>query len=96
MGMIQGLHALTVWAIRGYQRMISRHLPPMCRFSPSCSQYGVRSLQRHGLFRGGILVAWRVLRCNPFHVGGHDPVPADWKEPLMCGGRHATGGSNGQ
>jgi len=96
MGLIQGIRALMVWSIRGYQRMISRYMPPICRFSPSCSQYGLRSLQQHGLVRGGILTVWRVLRCNPFHRGGHDPVPTDWKQALMFRDGHTAGGSNGQ
>lgn len=66
---------MVVWTIRGYQRLISRRLPPMCRFYPSCSAYGLEAVQVHGLARGGAMAAWRVLRCNPFHPGGHDPVP---------------------
>jgi uncharacterized protein len=66
---------LAVWTIRGYQHLISRHMPPMCRFYPSCSAYGLQAVQLHGLGRGGAMAAWRVLRCNPFHPGGHDPVP---------------------
>jgi uncharacterized protein len=66
---------MVVWTIRGYQRLISRHLPPMCRFYPSCSAYGLEAIQVHGLGRGSAMAAWRVVRCNPFHPGGHDPVP---------------------
>jgi putative membrane protein insertion efficiency factor len=61
-------------SIRGYQRWISPLLPPSCRFSPTCSQYGYEAIARYGLLRGGALAVWRVLRCNPFGKGGFDPV----------------------
>jgi putative membrane protein insertion efficiency factor len=46
-----------------------------CRFTPTCSAYGLEALHRHGFFRGSALAAWRVLRCNPLSKGGVDPVP---------------------
>jgi uncharacterized protein len=46
-----------------------------CRFEPTCSAYGREAVRRFGLFRGGALAAWRVVRCNPFSKGGYDPVP---------------------
>ncbi|MBI4770720.1 MAG: membrane protein insertion efficiency factor YidD [Chloroflexi bacterium] len=62
--------------IRGYQLTISRLLPPgTCRFYPTCSRYGFGAIARYGLLRGGLMAAWRVLRCNPFNLGGIDPVP---------------------
>jgi putative membrane protein insertion efficiency factor len=61
--------------LRGYQRFISPALPPTCRFSPSCSAYAIEALQVHGLARGTVLTAWRLLRCAPWHPGGVDPVP---------------------
>ena len=61
--------------IRGYQRFISPVLPPSCRFSPSCSQYAIEAVQRHGAMRGGWLAIRRVARCHPWHPGGYDPVP---------------------
>lgn len=66
---------LMVWTIRGYQRLISRYTPPSCRFTPTCSQYAVGALRTHGAVRGSWLAALRILRCHPFHPGGHDPVP---------------------
>jgi uncharacterized protein len=61
--------------IRLYQVTLSRVIPPMCRFTPSCSQYAVESILRHGVIRGIALGCWRILRCNPFCPGGYDPVP---------------------
>lgn len=66
---------LAVWTIRGYQRLISRNLPPMCRFTPSCSSYAVEAISVHGLTRGVWMAARRIGRCHPLHPGGHDPVP---------------------
>lgn len=69
-----------IGAIRAYQRFLSPVLVAMfgaqCRFYPSCSQYAVEAIERHGVFRGCGLAAWRILRCQPFCAGGHDPVPA--------------------
>ncbi|MGB6836306.1 MAG: membrane protein insertion efficiency factor YidD [Dehalococcoidia bacterium] len=62
-------------AIRFYQRCVSPGMSPACRFQPTCSRYGYDAIERHGLLRGGWLTARRLLRCNPFHVGGYDPVP---------------------
>lgn len=69
---------LALWAIRGYQLMISPLLGPSCRFYPSCSRYAYQAIDRHGLIRGGLKAGWRLLRCNPWNPGGYDPVdPAD-------------------
>ena len=46
-----------------------------CPYFPSCSDYGLEAIQTHGAFRGSLLAAWRILRCNPFSHGGYDPVP---------------------
>lgn len=62
-------------AIRGYQLLISPVLPPSCRFTPSCSQYAMEAVGRHGALRGTWLAARRLARCHPFHPGGFDPVP---------------------
>jgi putative membrane protein insertion efficiency factor len=61
--------------IGGYRRWISPALPRRCRYEPTCSAYAAEALRRHGAARGGLLAAWRVLRCNPFSHGGFDPVP---------------------
>jgi putative membrane protein insertion efficiency factor len=56
-------------------RLISVHMPPRCRFHPSCSQYALEALTAHGAARGGWLAMKRVGRCHPWHDGGLDPVP---------------------
>ena len=61
--------------IRWYQRFISPALPPSCRFTPSCSQYTLKAMERYGVVRGGWLGVKRIVRCHPFHPGGYDPVP---------------------
>lgn len=62
--------------IRLYQATISRALPPdTCRFYPSCSHYGYQAIYKYGAVKGGLMAAWRLLRCNPFNRGGIDPVP---------------------
>lgn len=63
-----------VWLIRAYKRVLSPMLPPSCRFYPSCSQYALEALERYGLFKGGALGIYRLLRCHPFSRGGFDPV----------------------
>ena len=64
-----------VLLVRGYQRFISPVLPPSCRFAPSCSQYALEAVQRHGALRGSWLAIRRVARCHPWNPGGYDPVP---------------------
>lgn len=61
--------------IKLYQYTISPLLPGACRYSPTCSEYGLLALQRHGAFRGGWLTLRRFLSCNPWGGHGHDPVP---------------------
>jgi putative membrane protein insertion efficiency factor len=56
-------------------RLLSVHLPPRCRFHPSCSQYALEALTLHGARRGSWLAIRRVGRCHPWHDGGLDPVP---------------------
>ncbi|MBI4513558.1 MAG: membrane protein insertion efficiency factor YidD [Gemmatimonadetes bacterium] len=66
---------LLIVCIRGYQSGIAPVLPPACRYMPSCSQYALEAIERHGAFRGLGLALRRLLRCHPFHPGGFDPVP---------------------
>jgi len=72
--------------IRLYQKTLSfdhgwfRHLYPhgYCRFTPSCSEYGYRSIEHFGLLKGGVRTIWRIMRCNPWNPGGVDE-PVDRK-----------------
>lgn len=66
---------LFIFLIKIYQRTLSRVMPSSCRFYPSCSEYGVQAIQKHGIFKGGWLTMKRIGRCQPFHPGGYDPVP---------------------
>lgn len=59
--------------VRAYQLVVSPLIPPACRFYPSCSEYAREALLRHGLLRGGLKAARRLLSCHPFHPGGFDP-----------------------
>ena len=61
--------------VRGYKKYISPLLPPSCRFTPTCSEYAMEAISKHGAWKGSWLALWRILRCNPFSKGGYDPVP---------------------
>jgi putative membrane protein insertion efficiency factor len=60
--------------IRFYRRWISPLFAPRCRFEPTCSAYSYEAIVRHVLFRGVALAMWRLLKCQPFHRGGFDPL----------------------
>jgi hypothetical protein len=70
MKMKHGLIAL----IRFYQWVISPMLQKSCRFAPTCSCYAIESIQQYGAFKGLMLTTLRLIKCQPFHSGGHDPV----------------------
>lgn len=69
--------------IRGYQRVMHRWMPPVCRFYPSCSRYTAESIQLWGPWEGSWLGVKRICRCHPFNPGGLDPVP---RPPSLPGG----------
>ncbi len=66
-------HAL-MFIVRVYRYAISPLLGPACRFTPSCSEYCMDALRKHGALRGSWLTLVRLLKCHPFHPGGYDPV----------------------
>lgn len=69
------LSGLVISCVKGYQTFLSPILPRACRFWPSCSQYAIEAVSRHGVLAGVALGTWRVLRCHPLCAGGVDPVP---------------------
>ena len=60
--------------VRVYRACLSPYLPPSCRYSPTCSEYAIRSLEAHGVLAGSAKAMWRLLRCHPFGGHGYDPV----------------------
>lgn len=69
------LARLLILPIRLYQMFISPLTPPSCRFTPTCSQYAIEALRKHGPFKGTYLAIRRILRCHPWGGSGYDPVP---------------------
>jgi putative membrane protein insertion efficiency factor len=61
--------------VRGYRMMLSPWLGNACRFEPTCSRYSLAALEKHGALAGSYLTVHRILRCQPWCDGGHDPVP---------------------
>ncbi|MGD0455943.1 MAG: membrane protein insertion efficiency factor YidD [Solirubrobacteraceae bacterium] len=57
-----------------YQRLISPAIPQRCKYYPTCSHYAVDAVREFGILRGLVLAGWRLLRCNPWSLGGYDPV----------------------
>ena len=62
-------------AIRAYRATLGPILPTQCKFTPTCSEYGLMCVQKYGTLRGSLLISWRLIRCSPLTHGGHDPVP---------------------
>ena len=69
------MRTILILLIQLYRYTVSPLLGQRCRFEPSCSMYAIGALREHGAVKGSALAAWRLLRCNPFTHGGHDPVP---------------------
>ena len=61
--------------VKFYQNFISPLTPATCRYSPTCSNYAIAALKKHGLFKGGWLALKRIMSCNPWGGSGYDPVP---------------------
>jgi len=66
---------LAMGLIKLYQNTVSKILPPVCRFQPTCSHYAFEAIKKYGFARGSWLAAKRIGRCNPFSEGGYDPIP---------------------
>lgn len=66
---------LLIYPIRFYQGAISPLFPAACRYQPTCSQYAVEAIQKHGAIKGGALAIKRICRCHPWGGSGYDPVP---------------------
>ena len=76
------LSKLLIACVRAYQILLGAHMGNCCRFEPSCSNYSIEALRRHGAWRGLWLTGRRVLRCHPFGPSGYDPVPSKpWNNP---------------
>lgn len=69
------LNRVLIGVVQGYRLLLSPWLGSACRFTPTCSQYALTSLERHGPLAGSYLATRRILRCHPLCDGGHDPVP---------------------
>jgi putative membrane protein insertion efficiency factor len=69
------LKRVLIALVKFYRVAISPCRPPCCRYIPTCSQYALEALEKYGALKGGYLALRRILRCNPFHPGGYDPVP---------------------
>jgi len=61
--------------VRAYRVLLAPVFPAACRFAPSCSQFAIEAIERHGAGRGLVLATRRVARCHPWNAGGYDPVP---------------------
>ena len=60
-----------IWA---YRLTLGALFPTTCKYEPSCSEYAIQAVRKHGIVKGSALAGWRLLRCNPWSHGGHDPV----------------------
>ena len=68
------MNSLALQLLRLYKRWVSPAFPPSCRYVPTCSEYAMEAVERYGALRGGMMAAWRLLRCHPLAKGGLDPV----------------------
>ena len=73
---------IAIALIKIYQKTLSFDHGPLkmiyphgfCRFTPTCSEYGLQAIEKYGVIKGGVMASWRILRCNPWNKGGYDPV----------------------
>ena len=69
------MKVILIGMVRLYKTYVSPFLPSACRFEPTCSEYAMEAVQKHGSLRGSGMAVYRLLRCQPFAKGGYDPVP---------------------
>lgn len=69
------MKSIIIALINFYKRHISPHFPPCCKYYPTCSTYALEAVRKFGAFKGSLLALWRLLRCNPWSMGGVDFVP---------------------
>jgi len=78
--MLKKINSLVLKGMIKLIRFYQKYLSPLkvrthCIYTPTCSQYAIEALKKHGIIKGSVLSIWRILRCNPFSKGGYDPVP---------------------
>jgi putative membrane protein insertion efficiency factor len=72
---VNEMKEILIFLIKLYRKYISPLKRTKCPYIPTCSEYGLEAIEKYGAIKGGLLAAWRILRCNPFSSGGYDPVP---------------------
>jgi hypothetical protein len=77
------MRRLLIIFIRVYQYAISPYFAASCRYTPTCSSYAIESIGRFGVFKGSWLALRRLGRCHPWHEGGLDPVPTQYKKEII-------------
>jgi hypothetical protein len=65
---------IVILGLKFYQQFISPCFPRVCRFYPTCSSYAIEAIKKYGVVRGAWLAVLRIMKCNPFHPGGYDPI----------------------
>ncbi len=78
---------ILLWVLRVYQYVLSPLVGNQCRFAPTCSQFAIEAVERHGALRGAWLAVARLARCHPWHAGGIDPVPQRFHWACACASR---------
>lgn len=77
------MNKLFISLIKFYQKNISKNSKPHCRYTPTCSQYGLECFEKFNFFKAFFLTSFRILRCNPLSKGGYDPVPLNKFEKYL-------------
>src|SRR5258706_6223670 len=83
------MKTIALAVLRFYKTRVSPQLPSACRYTPTCSEYAMEAIDRHGVLRGGWLATRRVVSCNPFSRGGDDPGPGHRLGTRRCGKRRS-------